>query len=111
MFPHSANLIHLCIGVCNNLGQWIVEESGDFFMQGKTEIDLYHGEAEFKKISPKDVSRHFNGGLVTLVIYPKKSLINFTGDVTKYEKVIDSDFIEPLVIKDVVIKAKKKCRN
>lgn len=74
-----ANLIHLCIGVCNNLGQWIVEESGDFFIQGKIEIDLYHGEAEFKKISPKDVSRHFNGGVVNLVIYPKKSLINFTG--------------------------------
>lgn len=57
------------------------------------------------------MSRHFNGGLVNLIIYPKKSIINFTGEVSKYEKEIDSDFIEPLVIKDIVIKAKKKCRN
>ena len=88
-----------------------MEESGDFFMQGKIEIDLYHGEAEFKKISPKDVSRHFHGGLVNLVIYPKKSLLKFTGEVAKYEKEIDCEFIEPMVIRDVVIKAKKKSRN
>jgi hypothetical protein len=99
------------VGVCNNLGQWIVEESGDFFIQGKVEIDLYHGEAEFKKVSPKDVSRHFNGGVVNIIIYPKKSLVNFTGEATKYEKIIDSDLIEPVLIRDIIIKAKKKSKN
>lgn len=86
-------------------------EGGDFFIQGKIEVDLYHGEGEFKKISPKDVSRHFGGGVVNIVIYPKKSLVNFTGEVTKYEKLIDSDLIEPLIIRDVLIKAKKKSKN
>jgi hypothetical protein len=53
-------------------------------MQGKIEVDLYHGEAEFKKISPKDVTRHFNGGNFNIVIYAKRSLVNFTGEVAKY---------------------------
>lgn len=80
-------------------------------MQGKIEIDLYHGEAQFKKISPKDVTRHFNGGNFNIVIYAKRSLVNFTGEVAKYQKVIQTDLIEPLVIKDVVVKAKKKTRG
>lgn len=61
-------------------------------------------------MSPKDVSRHFSGGVVSIIIYPKKSLLNFTGEVAKYEKIIDPELIEPLVIRDVVIKAKKKAK-
>ena len=61
-------------------------------------------------MSPKDVSRHFCGGVVSIIIYPKKSLLNFTGEVAKYEKIIDPELIEPLVIRDVVIKAKKKAK-
>lgn len=74
------------MGVCDDEGKWITEEDGDFFIKGKVETDLYHGEAEFKKIYPKDVSRHFNNGAITIVIYPKKCLINFTGEISNYEK-------------------------
>lgn len=54
------------------------------------------------------MSRHFNAGVVNIVVYAKKSLLNFTGQETKYEKLIDSDLIEPLILKDITIKAKKK---
>lgn len=61
-------------------------------------------------MSPKDVSRRFSAGVVNIIIYPKKSLVNFTGEVAKYEKIIDPELIEPLIIRDVVIKAKKKSK-
>ena len=46
--------------------------------------------------------------MVHIVIYPKKSLVNFTGEVSKYEKIIDPDYTEPLAVRDVVIKKQRK---
>jgi len=42
------------------------------------------------------------------VIYAKTSIVNFTGEISKYERVIDCADIEPLSIRDITVKAKKK---
>ena len=86
-----ANLIHLCIGACNESGDWIVKEEGDLFMGGKIEVDLYHGEAEFRRIFPSDISRRYSAGAIKLIIYPKGSLLKFTGRHQEHEKEIDPD--------------------
>ena len=60
MFDNSANLINICVAACEVNGQWIAEnEEGEYFIQGKTEVELYHGEATFHKIYPRDVSRQY----------------------------------------------------
>lgn len=79
-------------------------------MQGKVEVDLYHGEADFRKIYPRDVTRHFKGGRINLVIYAKPSVLTFTGDASGKEEVVQYCEIEPLVLGERVVKAKKKSR-
>lgn len=40
---YLVNLIHLCVGACDQNGDWILTEDGDLFIGGKIEVDLYHG--------------------------------------------------------------------
>lgn len=90
-------------------GRWIPEnEEGEYFMQGKTEVELYHGEASFQKLYPRDVSRQFQNGKIGVVIYPKPSLIKFATSASDVEQVINAEEVEPLLVKDVTIRAKKK---
>ncbi len=56
-------------------------------------MDLYHGAGEFLKVYPGDVSRNFPGGTINLVIYPKPSLLKFTGEATIYEEIIDMSWV------------------
>lgn len=67
------NLIHLCLAVCDENGKWIVDQEGDSFMKGKLEVDFYRGESEFRKIYPKDITRHL--GKINFIIYPRASVI------------------------------------
>ena len=76
-------------------------------MQGKTEVDLYHGEASFVRIHPRDVSRNLPNGKINILIYPKPSLIKFTSSASCLEQWINAEEIEPLLVKDIVIRAKK----
>lgn len=69
---------------------------------------MYHGEAEFNKIYTKDISRTFPNGRVNIVIYAKPSMLIYDGLTSEYEEHVDQYCVEPLVIEDVVIKAKKK---
>lgn len=99
----------LCVAACEVNGRWICEnEEGECFMQGKTEVELYHGEASFLKIYPRDVSRQFENGKIDIIIYPKPSLIKFSTEAGMVEQRVNADEIEPLIIKDVTIRAKKK---
>lgn len=69
---------------------------------------MYHGEGSFLKIYPREVSRGYAGGKINFVIYPKSSLLKFTSNSIALEKIVNSDSIEPLLIQDISIKAKKK---
>ena len=58
-------------------------------------------------MAPKDVSRAFADKTVNLVVYCKPSLLKYSGETTLEEN-IDYRMIEPLIIKDISIKAKKR---
>lgn len=47
-------------------------------MKGQTEVELYHGEAAFRKLYSREVSRKFEGGRVNFVIYAKPSVLRFS---------------------------------
>lgn len=97
------------MAACEGSGQWISEnEEGKYFIQGKTEVELYHGEALFEKIYPRDVSRMFDGGKISIVVYPKPSLIQFSNSSSSLEERVKAEDIEPIIIKDITIRAKKK---
>ena len=76
-------------------------------MKGKTEVELYKGEASFVKLYARDVSRVYLDGKINLVIYSKPSTLLYAGS-NSYEVVINSEDIEPLIIENLMIKAKKK---
>jgi hypothetical protein len=76
-------------------------------MKGKTEVEMYHGESSFLKVYPRDVSRSYLDGKVNFVIYSKPSMLKFSTNASSLESVVNSSLIEPLLIKNVVIKAKK----
>lgn len=86
--------MHLGVAACRTDGQWVPDtENGDSFIQGKTEADLYHGEAGFVKIYPRDVSRSFPNGKIHLIVYPKPSLLKFHSSATNLEQHIEADDI------------------
>lgn len=69
--PYSASIVNLCVAACRCSGEGIpTAETGGYFIQGKTEADLYHAEAQFQKIYPRDVNRYFENGKLSIVIYP-----------------------------------------
>lgn len=53
------------------------------------------------------MSRAFTDKTVNLVVYCKPSLLKYSGETTLEEN-IDYRVIEPLIIKDISIKAKKR---
>jgi len=69
---------------------------------------MYHGEGAFLKVYPRDVSRVYPEGKLNFVVYSKPSMLKFTSNASSLEQVVDSSLIEPLLIKDISIKAKKK---
>ena len=79
-FIYLANIINLCFVLANDNGNWIYSNRvGDPILKGKTEVELYHGEAEFNKIYTKDISRTFPNGTVNIVIYAKPSALIYDG--------------------------------
>lgn len=77
-------------------------------MKGKTEVEMYHGEGSFLKVYPRDVSRNYSEGKINFIIYSKPSLVKFSSSSSGVERIVDSNLIEPLLIKDISIRAKKK---
>jgi len=41
---------------------------------------MYHGEASFLKVYPREVSRGFAGGKLNFVVYTKPSLLKFSSN-------------------------------
>ena len=77
-------------------------------MKGKTESELYHGQGSYTKIYSRDVSRFYPDGKLNIVVYPKESALKYCQGSNGLEQVVNYGDIEPLVIKDLTIKAKKK---
>jgi hypothetical protein len=80
---------------------------GDPFLKGKTEVQMYLGEALFEKVYARDISRHYKEGKIILVVYCKPSTLVYCGE-TNYDEVIKENQIQPLLIQEVSIKSKRK---
>lgn len=97
------------MSLADDNGNWInVNRVSDPMLKGRTEVELYHGEAMFNKIYTKDISRTFPNGRVNIVVYAKPSILIYDGLTSEYEEHAEEESIEPLVIQNVIIKAKKK---
>ena len=104
----NSNMINLCLGVATESGEWVtVTRDGASFMKGRLESELYHGEAGFVKLAPRDVSRSLPGKVVNIVVYAKPSILKYAGQ-SALEESVDPELIEPLIIKAVPIMAKRR---
>ncbi|MCB0368409.1 MAG: hypothetical protein KDD45_02965 [Bdellovibrionales bacterium] len=104
----NGNIVNVCLGVCDDNGEWIHEtKEGVSFVKGKIEAELYHGSTSFVKMACRDVSRSFVNKTVNLVVYPKPTVLKYSGE-SSIEEYIDYSLIEPLIIHGVSIKAKKR---
>lgn len=98
----------LNFAICTMDAKWLHENRiGEPFLKGKTEVDLYKGEASFHKVYARDISRGYFEGKVAIVIYPKPSTLKYYTEGPN-EHNVDSEQIQPLVIEDITIKAKRK---
>ena len=86
--------------------------SGIPILKGSVEKDLVNGVAEFEKLQIKEVTSHFRNGWVFFVVYAKMPSI--LGKITKKESDkqplgVEIDFldIKPLILENVMVKAKK----
>ena len=104
----NGNIVNVCLGVCDDNGEWIHEtKEGVAFLKGKIESELYHGAAGFAKMAARDVTRGFPNRTMNLVVYPKPTMLKYSGE-SSIEEHIEHSLIEPLVIHDVIVKAKKR---
>ena len=100
--------MNICVGICDDNGEWIHEtKDGQAFVKGKLETELYHGTAGFVKMAARDVSRNYVNKTVNVVVYPKPTVLKYSGE-SSIEENIEFSEIEPLVIQGVSIKAKKR---
>ena len=77
-------------------------------LKGKTQVQLYRGEADFNKIYTKDISRTYSNGKLSIVVYARPSSLVYDGRKSDFQEFVDANSIEPLMINDITIKAKKK---
>lgn len=49
-------------------------------MKGKIEAELYHGNASFIKMAARDVSRIYFNRTVNIVVYPKPTVLRYSGE-------------------------------
>ena len=104
----NGNIVNVCLGVCDDNGEWIHEtKEGVAFLKGKIESELYHGMAGFAKMAARDVSRVFPNKTLNLVVYPKPTVLKYCGE-SSIEEHIDHSLIEPLIVHEVSVKAKKR---
>lgn len=104
----NSNIVHLCFAVCDMNGEWVTENRAkETLMKGQTEVELYHGEAAFRKIYSREVSRKHPGGRLNFVVYAKPSLLQFSTNSSYLEKNVDCNDIEPLILRDICIMSKK----
>ena len=57
-------------------------------LKGKTEVEMYKGEANFNKIYIRDISRHYSGRRLNLVVYCKQSTLIYREN-NSYEGYVD----------------------
>lgn len=81
---------------------------GHPILKGNSESELFHGSSEFRKVHLREVSSYFPNGWVYLMVYPKAPSFSYNAKESTLEETVNYELIKPLVIEEVVIRAKKK---
>ena len=68
---------------------------------------MFKGEANFTKIYIRDISRHYAGRKLNLVLYCKQSTLIYREN-NSIETYVDWELVKPLIIEGINVKAKKK---
>lgn len=66
------------------------------------------GAGQYHKIQFREVTSYYKNGWVYLVICPKPLPFSYRDKNPAYERHIEWQLIRPLVLSEVVVKAKKK---
>jgi hypothetical protein len=107
-FYNAANMLHLCLAVCDSNGQWVTRNSaGEHILKGKTEVDLYHGDTSFQKIYFRDISKRYPYNTLNLVVYVKPSLLKFGANNSAVEREVNCGDIQPLIVKNISVLSKR----
>ena len=69
---------------------------------------MANGECKIKKLQIREVTSHYRSGVVFLVVQPNEDNYN---PIIKQENFIDHKKIKPLIIENVVVKAKKTSKR
>ena len=101
------NLLNLYIGVFDNLGEWVTENRvNQPILRGKTEVQLFNGEAIFNKIYFREISSLFEGETLNLVVYARASSIEYETIDILSEKVQWNE-VQPLFIRNIRVYSRR----
>ena len=76
-------------------------------MKGKTEVELYKGEAVFEKIYFREISARFANSKLNLVVYVKPSTVTYECMGILSEKV-DWEDVYPLFVRNIRVLSRNK---
>jgi hypothetical protein len=103
---HNTNKIpmSLTLYTCENPPKLIEKNTaGQKMLKGFVDQSLLEGICNFEKVQIKEVTSHYRGGWIFLVAMPCMTPLG----TNKTDNFIDFTKVKPLVIDEVVVKAKK----
>lgn len=72
------------------------------------ERTLFDGEMLFDKVQIRDVSSHYRGGSLFLIVFAKASQNNtFQKEEDNEKTIVNYEDIKPLIVEKMVVRAKK----
>ena len=81
---------------------------GKSMFRGTYETQLIQGVAHYSKIQFREVTSYYKNGWIYFVICPKPMPFAYKSNDTTYENYVNWQLIKPLVLSEIVVKAKKK---
>lgn len=76
--------------------------------KGNNESEIHQGKGSLAKLQFKEVSSYYSTKGIFFVMYAKPNSINYNNSSNYNERNIDFNMIRPLIISDIIVKAKKK---
>ena len=77
--------------------------------KGNNESEVYQGQGSLTKLQFKEVSSFYSNKGIFFVMYAKPQSFKYNNNSSNYnDRNINYNYIRPLVIRDIIVKAKKK---
>lgn len=83
--------------------------TSDCVFKANNEGVIHLGQSRLSKVQFREISSFYNPRGVFFVVYAKAQSIKYNGGAGMYkEMVVDPSLVRPLVLTDIVVRAKKK---